>query len=488
MRARLRNLGVAARLTGGFAIVCLLIVILDGIGISGLSRVQERYAEAVGQLSWAVKAMCARGDLLEEVKAQKNYVLRGEEQYLRLAQQHAEQVDLHLAQMAAAPMSPKESEVVQTLDRQVRDLREAFSRATALRREGDVAGAVAAADAVMRGKAAAAVATLEVSVAAAEGRATDVAQSARSASDRTQRRTTVLVVAVGAFAILLGVALSLSITRPIAGLRRAVEAVAEGEMPADARPAFFHDELTSVSNAFHDLVRRASLLREMEARSKRVEALSARVVEAQEEERGRIARELHDGLGQALTAVKLDLSAAAAVAGDRGGIVGDRLHSAQRLTAETLEQVRRLARDLRPPALDDLGLVPALRSSARHYSDALPAEVTVEERNMEGRLPPRVETALYRIAQEALTNIARHADASHVRIELTREEPMVTLLVRDDGRGMDLRALSEEAAPGAGLGLLSMAHRAQELGGDCQVQSAPGEGTTIQVQIPIGEE
>ena len=388
MRSALRNVGVAARLTGGFAIVGVLIVILGYVALSGLFSVQRRYADAVRELSWARLATSTKAGVLEEVRAQKNYVIRGLDEYLPRVRQHAKEVDADLAELARAPLSSGDRLLVRTVDRQIRDLRESFDRAASVRREQGIL----AADALVRGKAEAAIVTLDAFAAAADARATVAANTAREQTHRTHTRTAALVIAVGAFAILLGLALSLSITRPVADLRRAVAAVADGRKPAQGPPPLFRDELASVSSAFHELVQRAALLQEMEARSKRLEALSARVVQAQEEERGRIARELHDGLGQALTAMKFELSAAAAAAGERDDDVADRLSSARKLTAETLEEIRRLARDLRPPSLDNIGLAAALRSYGRQCADWLPAEISVEDHHMRGRQPARKGT------------------------------------------------------------------------------------------------
>ncbi len=480
MMSRLRNLRVTTRLTGGFVAVCLLIAALECTAISGLLRVDRQYEEAMRELSWARAAMYAKAALLEEVKAQKNYLLRAEEEYLDLAQQHVEEFDRHRGELGSAPMSDAQRAVLARLDEQVRNLRAAFDRAVSLRRKGNVE----AADAVMRGKAAAALATLEASVSSAQARATAAADTAREASELTKFWTIILAISIGALAIVLGIALSLSITRPVGSLRRAVDTVAAGGKIEGGSRAWFRDELSQVSDAFRELVERASLLRELETRSKRLEALSTRTSRAQEEQRRRTARELHDGLGQALTALKFEISVAQGRLRDRDDAAATHLGSARKLTDEAIQEVRRLTLDLRPPALDDLGLAAALGAYVRQYAERSPARVTFEAHNVEERLPRGWETALYRIAQEALANIAKHANATRVSVELSRDGPQVTLVVRDNGQGMDLKALSHGAPIQSGLGLLSMGQRAQELGGDFEIKSAPGKGTTIRVRLP----
>ena len=482
MRLRPRNLGVAARLTGGFVIVGVLIGVLEWVGISSLERIRRAYVRA--SHSWACAGHRTKVALLAEIWAQKNYLLRGEEEEFRLAGQRAQEVDALRDQLAAFSATGPARADLERVDAQIRSFRDAFARAVPLRREGDRE----AADAVMRDKGVAVIEAVDASIRRAEECAAAAARTATDESRRTRIRTAALALAIGGFAVAVGLGLSLSITRPVGELRRAVETVATGGKLAGGRKPLFRDELAEVSDAFRELVQKASLLRELEQRSRRLEALSARAVRAQEEESGRIARELHDSIGQTLLAVKFELAAAAATPSGRHDDVAPRLAAGRRLADETLEELRRLALDLRPPELDNLGLVAALRSHVRQHAEWSPARVTIEAENVEERLPTEVETSLYRVAQEALANVAKHAEASHVRIELSREESQVTLVVSDDGRGMDLEALADERDTASGLGLLSMRQRAEELGGRLHIESAPGKGTAIRVQVPVGQE
>jgi signal transduction histidine kinase len=203
-----------------------------------------------------------------------------------------------------------------------------------------------------------------------------------------------------------------------------------------------------------------------------------RVVEGQELERRRLARELHDETGQALTSILLGLKrvedakssedARAAAAELRGEIV------------KTLQSVRRLAVELRPKALDDFGLVPALERLADAFGGESGIAIDVEANLDETRLSPEVETALYRIAQEALTNVAKHAGAEHVSVVVTRRDGSVTVVVEDDGRGF-----GAAGGDSGGLGLVGMKERVGLLGGRLAIESTEGSGTTIVAEVPL---
>ena len=203
-----------------------------------------------------------------------------------------------------------------------------------------------------------------------------------------------------------------------------------------------------------------------------------RAVQAQEVERRRLARELHDETGQALTSILLGL---AAVERSESAEAADAAAAALReLVVETLQNVRRLAVELRPSALDDFGLEPALRRLGQTVREGGELDVQVEARLGAQRLPADVETALYRIVQEALTNVVKHADARHVSIVLTRKQASVLVMIEDDGRGFDPTRPSV-----AGLGLQGMRERVELLDGSFQVEAAPRTGTTLIVELPV---
>jgi signal transduction histidine kinase len=203
-----------------------------------------------------------------------------------------------------------------------------------------------------------------------------------------------------------------------------------------------------------------------------------RAVQAQEAERRRLARELHDETGQALTSILLGLSAVErAESAEAAHVAAGELRG---LVVETLQSVRRLAVELRPSALDDFGLEPALRRLGQAMRERGELDVQVEARLGEERLPAEVETALYRIVQEALTNVVKHADAAHVSIVLTRKQGSVVVMIEDDGRGFDLAESSVDR-----LGLLGMRERVQLLDGSLEIEAAPGAGTTLVVELPL---
>jgi signal transduction histidine kinase len=202
-----------------------------------------------------------------------------------------------------------------------------------------------------------------------------------------------------------------------------------------------------------------------------------RVVEAQELERRRLARELHDETGQALTSILLGLRSVEDAPGPDEARAA--AASLRELVVSTLQDVRRLAVELRPRALDDFGLVPALERLVQTYEGDTRISIDLEAQLGADRLPPEIETLLYRTVQESLTNVVKHAQARRVSIVLTRRATVVAAVIEDDGRGFD------PAAPGEGVGLLGMGERLALLGGRLQVESAPDAGTTLVVEVPI---
>jgi len=201
-----------------------------------------------------------------------------------------------------------------------------------------------------------------------------------------------------------------------------------------------------------------------------------RVVEAQELERRRLARELHDQTGQELTSVLLGLKAVEEA--KSGAERAEALAAVREQVVETLHDVRRLAVELRPKALDDFGLVPALERLRDTFAEQTGMRVDLESRIRE-RLPTDVETALYRIVQEALTNVVKHAQATAVSIVLAPKDGAVTALIEDDGRGFT------PDGSGEGLGLLGMGERLALLGGRLKIESSHGAGTTIVAEVPL---
>ena len=210
-----------------------------------------------------------------------------------------------------------------------------------------------------------------------------------------------------------------------------------------------------------------------------------RLIEAQEEERQRIARELHDQIGQVLTAVKINLHNVQDVCDtlEATSYIEDNIS----VIDEALRQVRNLSIDLRPPLLDDIGLVTALRWYVERQAKraSIRAEVVIELPDQNERFSRELETACFRIAQEAMTNVVRHARAKRVLLLLQKNRKELILLITDDGVGFDLTALRARAPRASTLGLIGMQERAHAVGGDIEITSAPKKGTQIRVTFAL---
>jgi len=217
------------------------------------------------------------------------------------------------------------------------------------------------------------------------------------------------------------------------------------------------------------------------AYQERLESLSRRLLEAQEEERRHIARELHDELGQNMTAIKLGLQALRARSGQLAGQVDE----ISGRVDELIDQVRRLSRELRPSVLDDLGLEAALRWLINQYWRDSDIHVHLSIDKLEERPPHWVESACFRVVQEALTNVMRHSGASAVSVQVIRQDDMLRFSVDDDGRGFEPGLAWKGLSAGKSLGLVSMEERVTLLGGRFRIQSEAGLGTRVSARIPL---
>jgi signal transduction histidine kinase len=238
-------------------------------------------------------------------------------------------------------------------------------------------------------------------------------------------------------------------------------------------------------------IENARLLEELKQRDELRGQLLEQAIAAQEDERRHIARELHDRTGQALTSLLVWLRALEAEADSSPGLVVSpaRLQELKAIVADALDSVHDLALELRPSVLDDLGLVPALQRYVRAYNDHHQLAIDYQTVGLEGvRLPPPAETALYRIVQEALTNIVQHACASRVSLLLEARVGSVVAIVEDDGCGFEADRLMHGPADDRWLGLSGMRERAELLGGRLTIESAPGLGTTVFVEVPLDRE
>jgi PAS domain S-box-containing protein len=253
-----------------------------------------------------------------------------------------------------------------------------------------------------------------------------------------------------------------------------------------AEPAYFTDEwvqlLQSFANQAAVAIQNARLFEQVRAAGERLQTLSRQLLEVQEAERRHIACELHDEVGQALTALKLLLGMSTRLPADE---VTASLGEAQTLINELMALVRALSLDLRPAMLDDLGLLPTLLWHFDRYTAQTSVHVAFKHSGLEGRrLAPEVETAAYRIVQEALTNVARHAGVSEVTVRLRTDQDALIVQIEDRGTGFD-----PEAALAAGdtIGLSGMHERAVILGGQLTVESVPAAGTCVTAELPLGD-
>jgi signal transduction histidine kinase len=292
------------------------------------------------------------------------------------------------------------------------------------------------------------------------------------------RRLAVVSAVVAALGVVAALILTAVLTRPLremAGLARAVEEE-EFERRAAVRAG---DELGQLAQAFNDMA--AALQRKEKARQQ----LLRQLIAAGEEERKRVARELHDGTGQALTSLIAGLKTLEAE--HDPDAKRERLAELQVLAAQTVGEVHDLSRTLRPAALDDVGLLAALEKHCDLCAHRFQIAVDCQGIGFENRqrLPAEVELATYRIVQEALTNAARHGRAKSVHVLVQRRDSAVLLIVEDDGYGFSSENWRARSLQDGHLGLLGIEERAALLGGSLRVESTPGSGTSLFVDIPV---
>jgi signal transduction histidine kinase len=300
-----------------------------------------------------------------------------------------------------------------------------------------------------------------------------------------------------------------SVTQPVAVLTREAERIAGGDLTA-AIPALGGDEVGRLGGSLErmraslramvDRVERVNeeLEQRVEERTRELEEANRqlkereiargevlrKVITAQEDERKRIARELHDETTQSLAVLLMGLEAATEAL--RAG-KAPHLDEVKAVAVRTLEDVHRLILDLRPSVLDDLGLLSAIRWYAERALESRGISVRCEFGELDRRLPPEVETALFRMCQEAMSNVARHAHASAVLVQVGIEGDAVRIEIEDDGKGFDLEAAREREGRRP-WGLLGIRERADILGGTATIESAPGQGTRVVVHIPLPRE
>jgi signal transduction histidine kinase len=309
---------------------------------------------------------------------------------------------------------------------------------------------------------------------------------ARANVEATVRSVVMQLLAITGVMIAVGFAaaifLTWILTRPLLSLVSATQAVAQGDLSRRV-PRWANDEIGELSTAFNRMM--DSLQQAQEEQRERAqlrERYVSGVILAQESERQRIARELHDSTSQSLTSLLVGLqNLKVAVNNPQCDRPIDEL---RQVVGGTLDDVRTLSWRLRPSALDDLGLVSALHHHIEDYQDRYGIQVDFFVRGLQGRLPPEMETSIYRIVQEGLTNIARYAQTGHASIILNHRQDAIRLIIEDNGIGFDPARVE---AHNRSLGLQGIRERAALFGGSLTIESQPGMGTSLFVEIPYAD-
>jgi signal transduction histidine kinase len=315
-------------------------------------------------------------------------------------------------------------------------------------------------------------------------------QLAFADSNRVLRRNLILLGTISLLAMLAAwFGSNLFIVRQVKALAGASRKLAAGEMSARTGLQYESGELGQLAKTFDEM---AIALEQRQAERERAEMelkrsqelfrnLSAHLQVVREEERTRIARKIHDDLGQALTALKIDLSWLDKKLANKQDLIGEKLQSMVTLINETVETVHNVSADLRPGILDDFGLPAALEWQAEEFQKRTGMECRTSVPAGEFDLNKEKSTNLYRIVQESLTNVIRHANATKVEINLHEEDGKLVLEVVDNGKGITKAAISDSKS----FGLIGIKERVHSLGGEVDIAGAPNEGTRLMVRIPI---
>jgi len=288
----------------------------------------------------------------------------------------------------------------------------------------------------------------------------------------------VLCVAIGACLALL---LTRILTRPIHQLVESTNRIREGKFETTA-DVYSNDEIGRLAVAFNQMSEALNQYQqEVRVKEKARVSLIERIVQVQEDERKSISRELHDHLGQSLLAILLQVQADR----EQSKLTDSVCDDVEKSIRNLIEEVHRLAWGMRPSILDDYGLDSALGRHIEEVSQHSELDIDYSFTSPPGlgRLPGRIEVPLFRIAQEAITNVQRHAEATHASVVVLRQPNDITLLIEDNGKGFDSSMMSERGD--RCLGLIGMRERVALLGGTVVIESVPGEGTTIRAKIPL---
>jgi signal transduction histidine kinase len=285
-----------------------------------------------------------------------------------------------------------------------------------------------------------------------------------------------LFFAIGISTLVIGIALNQLVIKKLQHFMEAATLFGRGDFKRTIRFKS-DDEIKRLADSFNLMAK--TVMEKMRLERKYL----SQIIEAQENERRRISRELHDEIGQALYAIKFNLEMIDKDLPQTTPLVRGRLGEAKSLSSQTLTSMRQLALDLRPTMLDDLGLIPTLRWYVQNFSNRLNLYSKFEAMGFDEKLPAQIETAFYRIIQEALNNIAKHAQADRVEISLVKRDSKILASIQDNGKGFDLEKVLHPESPERGFGLIGIQERISLLGGQIEIQSRPGFGTLIQVEV-----
>lgn len=281
---------------------------------------------------------------------------------------------------------------------------------------------------------------------------------------------------------------SWGIGKDITAWKRAEEELLRAQDELEQRVAERTSELVAANLKLREQIEeRRRTERSLRATERKLRVLSSHLLNAQENERRRISFELHDELGQALTTLKLHIRSIQRALPDTAGSVIEESESVLQYVDEIIENVRRVSRDLSPCVLDDLGLMVALRSMVEEFMKRRSVRVSIQVSDVIDRLPRRAQILVYRICEEALTNIGKHSGATHARILMRKRSSKLRCVIEDNGKGFDADQLKMRSLEERGLGLVAMSERARMLGGRLHVWSKQGKGCRISFTIPIGE-
>jgi signal transduction histidine kinase len=306
------------------------------------------------------------------------------------------------------------------------------------------------------------------------------------AGEAANVRILVVLLLSVAFGVVAGVVTTRSITRPLRHMVSVMDAVARGDRFRKVELTS-SDEFRSLGEAFNHMTTQLA-----EAERQRLDGLrifATSVQRAQEEERARISRELHDDLCQRLSGMKFRVEALEGDVSPAGEQISGHLHEVTQELDRSIAEVRRISSNLRPSVLDDFGIVAALRLLCKDFEKRQGISAVLEvDPGVPAQMDGHIEIAMYRIAQEALANIARHAGASTVSLRLEAPGTNLRLVVQDDGKGFSQEDVERARGSGRGSGLISMRERSELLGGSLDVRTTAGGGTGISVSIPFGEQ